>query len=525
VESSPLKRWSVAPGVAGSPGAPARYYAPVLRPVEPQSSEAAFRVRLGLQRGASGNLRRHLVRAIRRVVVLVLGDLAAFLVARSLVRAVRDYGALGASAAGTLGGLMPRGILSGVQYLTALFVALAATGNYGEGDQRHDARRVFVACALATALPLWMTAWTQGLEPVLVQYALTTLLMWVALALERSTIDRVVARVLPAMRRAAPTLFVGPAEECRTAMAKHVFRRGGEYRSVGFVDTGIPSAEGALGHVADFPELLQWCRAETVVICGYLRDTRFHDVVDASVAAGTHILSVPRAVAVAGVTPLLAWRDGEPLIELSRPALKSRQLFLKRTLDVVGAGLGLLFLAPLFAVIALAVRLGSRGPAIFAHERLGKNGQSFRCYKFRSMHVDAHTRLRSDDALYAEYVANNFKLPEEADPRLTRVGRFLRRTSLDELPQLINVLRGDMSLVGPRPIVTEEIDHYGHGGPAFLSLQPGMTGAWQINGRSQVGYPQRADIELDYVRNWSLGGDIAILLKTVPAVLGRRGAH
>ncbi len=222
---------------------------------------------------------------------------------------------------------------------------------------------------------------------------------------------------------------------------------------------------------------------------------------------------------------MLAWRDGEPLIELSRPALKSRQLFLKRTLDVVGAGLGLVVLAPLFGVIALAVRLGSRGPAIFAHERLGKNGRSFRCYKFRSMHVDAHARLRRDDALYAEYVANNFKLPEEADPRLTPIGRFLRRTSLDELPQLINVLRGDMSLVGPRPIVTEEIDHYGHGGPAFLSLQPGMTGAWQINGRSQVGYPQRADIELDYVRNWSLGGDIAILLKTVPVVLGRRGAH
>ena len=370
-----------------------------------------------------------------------------------------------------------------------------------------------------------MTAWTEGMEPVLMQYALTTLLMWAALALERSTIDRVVARVLPAVRRAAPTLFVGPVDDCRTAMAKHVFRRGGDYRSVGFVDTEVPTAEGAVGHIADFPELLQWSRAETVVICGYLRDGRFHDVVDASVAAGTQILSVPRAVEVAGVTPLLAWRDGEPLIELSRPALKSRQLFLKRTLDVVGAGLGLVVLAPLFGVIALAVRLGSRGPAIFAHERLGKNGRSFRCYKFRSMHVDAHARLRRDDALYAEYVANNFKLPEDTDPRLTRIGRLLRRTSLDELPQLINVLRGDMSLVGPRPIVPEEIDHYGHGGPAFLSLQPGVTGAWQINGRSQVGYPQRADIELDYVRNWSLGGDIAILLKTVPVVLGRRGAH
>jgi lipopolysaccharide/colanic/teichoic acid biosynthesis glycosyltransferase len=261
------------------------------------------------------------------------------------------------------------------------------------------------------------------------------------------------------------------------------------------------------------------------VICGYLSDGRFHDVVDASVAAGTQIFSVPRAVKVAGVTPLLTWRDGEPVIELSRPALKSRQLFLKRLLDVVAAGVGLVVLAPVFAVIALAVRLGSRGPAMFGHQRLGKNNRSFKCYKFRSMHADADRRLRDDDALYAEYVANNFKLSEDTDPRLTAVGRFLRRTSLDELPQLINVLRGEMSLVGPRPIVPEEIDRYGHGAPAFLSIQPGITGAWQINGRSHVGYPERADMELEYVRNWSLRGDVVILLKTVPAVLGGRGAH
>jgi len=141
------------------------------------------------------------------------------------------------------------------------------------------------------------------------------------------------------------------------------------------------------------------------------------------------------------------------------------------------------------------------------------------------MHTDAEALLRADAGLYAEYVGNNYKLAEDRDPRLTRVGRFLRKTSLDELPQLINVFIGEMSLVGPRPIVPEELSQYGPGAPAFLSLKPGITGAWQVNGRSDVGYPDRVDIELEYVRKWSLGRDLWILLRTFPAVLNRRGAH
>jgi lipopolysaccharide/colanic/teichoic acid biosynthesis glycosyltransferase len=140
------------------------------------------------------------------------------------------------------------------------------------------------------------------------------------------------------------------------------------------------------------------------------------------------------------------------------------------------------------------------------------------------MRKDAEASLRGDPELYREYVENNFKLSDDRDPRLTRVGRWLRRTSLDELPQLLNVFVGDMSLVGPRPIVPEELERYGHGAAVFLSLKPGMTGAWQVNGRSTIGYPARADIELEYVRNWSLGRDLWILLTTIPAVLRMRGA-
>ncbi len=189
------------------------------------------------------------------------------------------------------------------------------------------------------------------------------------------------------------------------------------------------------------------------------------------------------------------------------------------------AAAALALLSPLLLLIAAMVRLDSPGPIFFRHRRLGRHGRVFDCYKFRSMYVDAEERLQSDPALYQEYSDNDYKVPEALDTRITRVGRFLRRTSLDELPQLWNVLKGDMSLVGPRPIVPEEIRHYDEEGSLLLSLKPGMTGLWQVNGRSNVAYPERAVLELEYVQDWSLGKDIFILLRTIPVVLGQRGAH
>ncbi|HUK20975.1 MAG TPA: exopolysaccharide biosynthesis polyprenyl glycosylphosphotransferase [Gemmatimonadales bacterium] len=487
-------------------------------------ADLAIRARLQLQERAPANLRRHLARALGRVIVLAVADLSALWVVRAMLKLIRDYDVLGVQIANLTGGLFPRGIMSGVQFAIALVAALVVTGNYGPGDQRRDARRLFVAAALAAALPLWMTLWTRGLGSVLFQYIVMMLFVWVALVAERFPIDKLAARVLPHAPRIR-TLFVGTREACAAVMTAPTFGRLGEFRILGFVDAAQIGHPSALGSIADFASVLESTGAETVVICGYLNDAMFHDVVDASVAAGTQILSVPRSIRVAGVAPLMVWRDGQPLIELSRPALKSRQMFFKRMLDLTASAVGLVVLSPLLGLVALAVKLDSKGPALFGHERLGLNGRPFTCYKFRSMHVDAGQRLRFDPALYAEYVANHYKLPEERDPRLTRVGRLLRKTSIDELPQLFNVLRGDMSLVGPRPIVKEEIDEYGHGAPAFLSLKPGITGAWQIQGRSNVGYPVRANMELEYVRNWSLGRDLWILLNTVPAVLLQRGAH
>lgn len=192
-------------------------------------------------------------------------------------------------------------------------------------------------------------------------------------------------------------------------------------------------------------------------------------------------------------------------------------------MDLVGALLLLVATLPLFLVAAIAIRLESRGPVLFAHRRLGKGGRHFDCLKFRSMTVEAEQQLFGDHELRHRYVSHHFKIPVQADPRITRVGKVLRKTSLDELPQLINVLRGEMSLVGPRPIVALEATHYGDDIADLLAVRPGITGAWAVGGRNAVGYPERARMELAYVRHWSIRRDLAVLVRTPWTVLSQRG--
>ena len=198
----------------------------------------------------------------------------------------------------------------------------------------------------------------------------------------------------------------------------------------------------------------------------------------------------------------------------------------KRALDIIGAGLGLVVLSPFFLIVALMVRADG-GPAFFAHQRVGRGGKLFGCLKFRSMVIDSQARLEallaSDPAARAEWEATR-KLKN--DPRITRIGRFLRSTSLDELPQLINVLRGEMSLVGPRPVQEAEIDrYYGASAAHYMAVRPGITGLWQVSGRSETSYESRVALDVAYVSRPSMIADLAILLRTPVAVLSRRGAH
>ncbi len=198
---------------------------------------------------------------------------------------------------------------------------------------------------------------------------------------------------------------------------------------------------------------------------------------------------------------------------------------LKRALDVLGAGAMLLVLSPVFLVLAYLTRRDG-GPAFYAHTRIGQGGRGFGCLKFRSMVIDSQARLdallASDPAARAEWEATR-KLKN--DPRVTAVGRFLRKTSLDELPQLINVLRGEMSLVGPRPVVAAELStYYGAAAAHYMSVRPGITGLWQVSGRSDTSYAQRVALDVAYATKPSLWQDIKILLRTPVVVLARRGA-
>src|SRR3989442_6654469 len=314
-------------------------------------------VRLQLQRRAPANLRHHVQRAAVRLAVLIVVDMLAFGGMRELLRGVRDHAWLGASLAATLQSALPTGMLNGWQYAVALFLGLVLLGNYGPGDQRRDPRRLFAACALATALPLWGTLWTRGVEPVLLQYGATVVLVWLGIVAERLTINCVAARVRPPEKDAIDTLFVGPATECIAAASGPAFASGTDYRPIGFVDVNNPPAAGAVRHVSDIPLLLAASCAQVVALCGYLTDKQFQEVVDAALSGGCQVQAVPRAVDIAGVHPTTVWRHGQPLVQLTAPSLKGQQLAIKRTLDVIGATIGLTLATPLLATLAVLIKL------------------------------------------------------------------------------------------------------------------------------------------------------------------------
>lgn len=198
------------------------------------------------------------------------------------------------------------------------------------------------------------------------------------------------------------------------------------------------------------------------------------------------------------------------------------RLYVKRGFDVLTSLFGLVLLSPFFLVIAILIKLDSRGPVFFRQVRAGKDGREFLFYKFRSMIEDAE-ELKESLMHLNELDGPVFKISE--DPRITRIGRFLRRTSLDELPQLINVLRGEMSLVGPRPPLPCEVENYESWQREKLTVVPGITCLWQISGRNHIGFTEWMRLDIEYIRRQSLGLDFRILARTVPAVLSRKGAY
>ncbi|HWK14097.1 MAG TPA: sugar transferase [Rhizobiaceae bacterium] len=198
----------------------------------------------------------------------------------------------------------------------------------------------------------------------------------------------------------------------------------------------------------------------------------------------------------------------------------------KRGFDIVGALLGIVVISPLLLMLAALVKFSDGGSVVYGHRRIGHNGALFRCWKFRTMVPDS-------DAVLAAHLAANPRAREEweatrklqDDPRITRVGAVLRKLSLDELPQIVNILRGEMSFVGPRPVVKDELKFYGNAVTFYLRSRPGLTGLWQVSGRNDVSYGTRVVLDRHYVENWSFVSDLRILVRTVPAVISSRGCY
>jgi exopolysaccharide biosynthesis polyprenyl glycosylphosphotransferase len=283
---------------------------------------------------------------------------------------------------------------------------------------------------------------------------------------------------------------------------------------------GVPVL-GGLGSVSTAVEQFG---ADTVAVlaCPEMNGVRLRELAWELEETGTDLCVAPALMDVAGPRTTIRPVAGLPLLHVDHPELAGGKQVIKALFDRMAAGVALILLAPLFAAIAVMIRLDDRGPVFFRQTRVGLDGQPFKLYKFRTMVVDAEQRKAELEALN-EGSGVLFKM--RRDPRVTKAGFWLRRWSLDELPQLLNVLLGDMSLVGPRPALPKEVARYGDHMRRRLVVRPGITGLWQVSGRSGLAWEEAFRLDLRYVDNWSLALDLQILWKTWSAVFSGSGAY
>jgi exopolysaccharide biosynthesis polyprenyl glycosylphosphotransferase len=329
--------------------------------------------------------------------------------------------------------------------------------------------------------------------------------------------ERAIGRIYRRGFGQTPVLLVGD-DEGRTRLRRMMEHVPGAYALAGEVDLG----SGA--YLASVREMLDRTEARGVVLVGAegLPDEELLDLVHSVRLRGVPLRVVPGAFALMRGRTILSEGMGLPLLEVHYPGLDNTQRTLKRVLDATVSLVGLVLLSPLFLAVAIAVRLDSPGSVLFRQKRVGADEKVFVCYMFRSMQRDAEVRQAVLEDLN-EVEGPAFKIRD--DPRVTRVGRFLRRWSIDELPQLVNVLKGEMSLVGPRPLPVRDFLRMEEAHKGRLGAVPGMTGYWQTSGRSELSFEEMVRLDLYYIENWSLSFDLKIILKTLGAVLCREGAY
>ena len=324
------------------------------------------------------------------------------------------------------------------------------------------------------------------------------------------------------------TLIVGGGEIGRTLMSHIVAQPELGYDVVGFVDDNPDLQHNigrfpVLGDTNDIPRLVREHGLEKVIITlpWHYQDNILR-IMELCEQEGVQCRIVPDLFHLSLTKVTLDEIKGVPLIGTKEPALKGINYALKRLVDVTISAIVLVLVMPILALVVIAIKLESQGQAIFKQTRVGRNGRLFEVYKFRSMYVGADKELQQ---LAQSNEADGPLFKIRHDPRVTRVGRFIRKTSLDEFPQLWNVLMGDMSLVGPRPSLPNEVAQYEDWHRKRLEAPPGLTGLWQVSGRSDIPFDDMMLLDIYYTEQWSLKLDIIILLKTIPAVLLQRGAY
>jgi exopolysaccharide biosynthesis polyprenyl glycosylphosphotransferase len=415
--------------------------------------------------------------------------------------------------------------------LQAVFVVLVMLGYQIRGSYK-SARFHITSEALAVVSTTAITAMLVFAIASMQQQAFSRLAfiyVW-ALAVVMGVATRVMFRLIQAHAYRAGVgaervIVVGNNRLARMVMQLIAQQPELGAKVLGFVDDDPDHDFGrfrALGTLDHLPALTRELQADRVIVAlPAARHTEILRVLDQCQEDGVGLSLVPDLFEMRLSHVSMDTLGGIPLLELEETRIGGGNLLVKRVLDACLSAVGLVGLMPFLLLVSLAIKLDSSGPVLFVQTRLGKDGTPFNCFKFRSMRTGAELE-RSELEAFNEAQGPIFKMRD--DPRLTRVGRLLRRMSLDELPQLINVLRGEMSLVGPRPPIPSEVELYEDWHRRRLEVVPGITGLWQVSGRSELTFDEMVMLDLYYIENWSLALDIQIMARTIPTVLAAHGA-
>ena len=474
---------------------------------------------LRVQRAAARTKLRHFLRAIRRLTILGATDLTVLTIA---IAALQGFRGAAWSSAVTLT-LFPSGFMGGWSSNAGIIAGLLFAGAYRSEGHWYSSGTVFKGVALGSALLLWQSINTLGIPWTGTRWIVVTLVLGAAILAGRILLFHVIRQYRTAAKPNHRVILVGdPEGPAGERGARALLNRPG-MQSIGWLSEQV-GAQNHLGHPSAVWEVLCHTGTDTVLLCDDLPPALFDTVIEAAAVAGCRVLSLRDSGTLMATQPR-ALNDGKfRILELTFPAGRAGQDAVKRIFDFVASSLILVLLSPLMVLISIGIRLDSPGSVFFIQERVGKAGELFPMIKFRTMRAGADHEKTELAHLNESGDPRLFKIPD--DPRVTSIGVLLRRWSLDELPQLLNVVRGDMSLVGPRPFFDSDLAAYDDHHFIRLAVKPGITGLWQVRGRSSiVDFEEVVRLDRFYIENWSLGLGLSILVSTLPAVLRRTGAY